>query len=535
MKITIIGAGPGGYETAVEAAAKGIEVTLVSSGPVGGTCLNEGCIPTKALLRSAEVYETVKEAASFGVEAGECRLDFAAAMARKDAVVDQLRSGVEFLLKHKLITLLRGKASLCVGDAAGTAGTAPGSSVVGTALGSGVVGTAPGSGVVGTALGSSVLGTAPGSSVAGTAAGGEKAEDALGEDAGQAGEGLRAPHRVRVALDEGGEVSVEADYVIIATGSVAATLPIPGANLPGVISSKEILEMEALPKSVCVIGAGVIGLEMASMLNSFGCEVSVLEYCPDILPRFDTDLAKRLKQSLSKRGISIETSAQVKSIEATQEGLVTSYVRKEKEASVTAEKVLMAVGRRPALGTLNFEEAGIAVTPKGVVVDAYMQTSVPGIYAIGDIAGGYMLAHTATAQGRRALNHILAGCPLEGPVDSIRLDIVPAAVFTRPEAATVGLTEDECKANGIPVKVLKSFFRASGKAVAMGETDGFCKIVASEPDGRILGCHLFGPHSSDIIQEVAALITMDATLKDLESIIHAHPTLSEVILSAARG
>ncbi|MBO7544467.1 MAG: dihydrolipoyl dehydrogenase [Bacteroidales bacterium] len=468
MKITIIGAGPGGYETALEAAGKGIEVTLVSAGPVGGTCLNEGCIPTKALLRSAEVLETVREAASYGVEAGECRLDFARAMARKDAVVEQLRSGVEFLLKHKLITLLRGKASLCGGQPGG-------------------------------------------------------------------GEAETAPHKVKVALDEGGEEIVESDYVIIATGSVAASLPIPGADLPGVISSKEMLSLEALPKSVCVIGAGVIGLEMASLLNSFGCEVSVLEYCPDILPRFDTDLAKRLKQSLSKRGISIETSAQVKSIEAAPEGLVTSYVRKEKEASVTAEKVLMAVGRRPALGSLNFEQAGIAVTPKGVLVDAYMQTSVPGIYAIGDIAGGYMLAHTATFQGRRALNHILAGCPSEGPVDSIRLDIVPAAVFTRPEAATVGLTEDECKANGLPIKVLKSFFRASGKAVAMGETDGFCKIVASEQDGRILGCHLFGPHSSDIIQEVTALLDRDATVDDLASIIHAHPTLSEVLLSAAKG
>ena len=468
MKITIIGAGPGGYETAVEAAAKGIEVTLVSSGPVGGTCLNEGCIPTKALLRSAEVFETVKEAASYGVEAGECALDFAKAMQRKDAVVDQLRSGVEFLLKHKLITLLRGKASLCGGLAEGR----------------------------------------------------------------PAGEAIRAPHKVKVALDEGGEVEVGSDYVIIATGSVSASLPIPGAYLPGVLSSKEVLSLEALPKSVCVIGAGVIGLEMASMLNSFGCEVSVLEYCPDILPRFDTDLAKRLKQSLGKRGISIETSAQVRSIEATPEGLATSYIRKEKECSVTAEKVLMAVGRRPALGSLNFGEAGIAVTPKGVVVDEYMQTSVPGVYAIGDIAGGYMLAHTATAQGRRALNHILAGCPASGPVDSIRLDTVPAAVFTRPEAATVGLTEDECK---IPVKVYKSFFRANGKAVAMGEADGFCKIVAAEEDGRILGCHLFGPHSSDVIQEVAALITRDATVHDLDSIIHAHPTLSEVILSAVRN
>ena len=455
MRITIIGAGPGGYETAVEAAKKGIEVTLVSSGPVGGTCLNEGCIPTKALLRSAEVFETVKEAASYGVSAWESSLDFAACMARKDAVVEQLRSGVEFLLKNKLITLLKGKASLLGGKS------------------------------------------------------------------------------VRVALDEGGEVTVDSDYIIVATGSVSASLPIPGADLPGVITSKEMLSLEELPKSVCVIGAGVIGLEMASMLNSFGCSVSVLEYCPDILPRFDTDLAKRLKQSLSKRGIKIETSAQVTSIEDTPEGLVTKYTRKEAECSVTAEKVLMAVGRRPALASLNFSEAGIETTPRGVVVDRYMQTSVPGIYAIGDIAGGYMLAHVATFQGRRALSHILAGCPSEGPVDDIRLDVVPAAVFTRPEAACVGLTEDECKASGRPVKVLKSFFRANGKAVAMGETDGFCKIVASEEDGRLLGCHLFGPHASDIIQEAASLITRGATVSNLLDTIHAHPTLTEVLLSAA--
>ena len=455
MRITIIGAGPGGYETAVEAAKKGIEVTLVSSGPVGGTCLNEGCIPTKALLRSAEVFETVKEAASYGVSAGEPSLDFAACMARKDAVVEQLRSGVEFLLKNKLITLLKGKASLCDGKS------------------------------------------------------------------------------VKVALDEGGEVTVDSDYIIIATGSVSASLPIPGADLPGVITSKEMLSLEQLPKSVCVIGAGVIGLEMASMLNSFGCSVSVLEYCPDILPRFDTDLAKRLKQSLSKRGVKIETSAQVTSIEDTPEGLVTKYTRKEAECSVTAEKVLMAVGRRPALASLNFGEAGIETTPRGVVVHRYMQTSVPGIYAIGDIAGGYMLAHVATFQGRRALSHILSGCPAEGPVDDIRLDVVPAAVFTRPEAACVGLTEDECKASGRPVKVLKSFFRANGKAVAMGETDGFCKIVASEEDGRLLGCHLFGPHASDIIQEAASLITRGATVSNLLDTIHAHPTLTEVLLSAA--
>lgn len=455
MRITIIGAGPGGYETAVEAARKGIEVMLVSSGPVGGTCLNEGCIPTKALLRSAELCDEIAEASGFGVNVPECALDFTKAAARKDEVVTQLRSGVEFLLKNKLITLLRGKASLSGGKS------------------------------------------------------------------------------VKVALEEGGEVTVESDYVIIATGSVSASLPIPGADLPGVITSREFLSMTELPESVCVIGAGVIGLEFASMLRSFGKEVTVLEYCPDILPRFDTDLAKRLKQSLSKRGIKIETSAQVTSIEASPEGLITKYIRKEAECSVTASKVLMAVGRRPNLASLDLESAGIKATPRGVVVDQYMQTSVPGIYAIGDITGGYMLAHVATFQGRRALNHILAGCPSEGPVDNIRLDVVPAAVFTSPEAACVGLTEDECKAGGIPVKVHKSFFRACGKAVAMGETDGFCKIVASEADGRILGCHLFGPHASDIIQEAAALINRGATISDLQDTIHAHPTLTEVLLSAA--
>ena len=455
MRITIIGAGPGGYETAVEAAKKGIEVTLVSAGPVGGTCLNEGCIPTKALLRSAEIFDELAAASEFGVNAGECSLDFLKAAARKDEVVAQLRSGVEFLLKNKLITLLRGKASLLGGKA------------------------------------------------------------------------------VKVALDEGGEVTVESDYVIIATGSVSASLPIPGADLPGVITSREFLSMTELPESVCVIGAGVIGLEFASLLRSFGKEVTVLEYCPDILPRFDTDLAKRLKQSLSKRGIKIETSAQVTAIEPSPEGLVTKYIRKDAKCSVTASKVLMAVGRRPNLVSLDFESAGIAATPRGVVVDQYMQTSVPGIYAIGDITGGYMLAHVATFQGRRVLNHILAGCPAEGPVDNIRLDVVPAAVFTSPEAACVGLTEDECKAGGIPVKIYKSFFRASGKAVAMGETDGFCKVVSSEADGRILGCHLFGPHASDIIQEAAALITRGATVSDLRDTIHAHPTLTEVLLSAA--
>ena len=193
----------------------------------------------------------------------------------------------------------------------------------------------------------------------------------------------------------------------------------------------------------------------------------------------------------------------------------------------------MAVGRRPALDSLNFAEAGIAVTPRGVVTDSDMQTSVPGIYAIGDVTGGCMLAHAATFQGRRALNHIFAGCPSGGVVDGIRLDLIPAAVFTSPEAATVGLTEDECVSSGRPFKVLKSTFRSNGKAVAMGQTDGFCKVIVSEGDGRLIGCHLFGPHSSDIIHEAAALMAKGAVAEDLFSLIHAHPTLPEVLLSAS--
>ena len=456
MKLTIIGAGPGGYETAVEAAKRGVEVTIISDGPVGGTCLNEGCIPTKALCRNAEVVETLHKAEVFGIEDLGYRVDFQKVMARKEAVVTQLRAGVEFLLKNKLITLLYGKASLVDG------------------------------------------------------------------------------HTVRVALAEGGETEVVSDFILLATGSVSASLPIPGKDLPGVISSREILSLEEVPAKLLVIGAGVIGLEFASIYKAFGSEVQVVEYCKDILPRFDTDLSKRLKQSLVKRGIAINTAAQVQRIDAVDGGLKVSWIEKEKECSYVADKVLMAVGRRPNLGSLNLADAGIAFD-RAVSVNAYMQTSVRSIYAVGDLTGGYMLAHVATFQGLRALNHMLAGQPSEGKVDDIRLDIVPAAVFTSPEAATVGKSEDECKNEGIAVKCLKSFFRANGKALSMDEPDGFCKLVVAEEDGRILGCHLFGAHAADLVQEVCVLLNAGATLAQFQAVIHAHPTLGEVVQNAAHS
>ena len=480
MKLIIIGAGPGGYETALLAAKRGVEVVLIESGPVGGTCLNEGCIPTKAFCKNAEVVESLRNAETFGVKDLSYDFDFSAVTVRKNSVVEQLRAGVEGLLGHKLITLVRGKASFK--DAHTVTVTPSSSSVI------------PSS--------SSVI-----------------------------------PSKV----EESTLAEYKADRIIIATGSVSASLPIPGADLPGLLTSKEILDIQEVPRSLCVVGGGVIGLEFASIFRSFGCEVTVLEYCKDILPRFDTDLAKRLKQSLGKRGIDIVTQAQVQGIAEMpgQEGYRVTFSRKGKEEAVEAEKVLMAVGRRANVTSLNLSDAGIEFTPRGVVVNEVMQTNVPHIYAIGDINGKMMLAHAATFQGIVALDHIM------GIDNNIDLSVMPAAVFTSPEAASVGLTEDECKDKGIPVKCLKSFFRANGKAVTMGQTDGFCKVVvAAEPDegqespyesGRILGCHMYGPHSSDIIQEACALISRKATLAEFRDIIHTHPTLTEVLQSAVHS
>lgn len=450
MKIIIIGAGPGGYETALLAAKRGVEVVLVEAGHVGGTCLNEGCIPTKSFCKNAEVLDGLHEAEAFGITDLGYKFDFRSVVTRKNSVVEQLRGGVEGLLGHKLITLVRGKASF-------------------------------------------------------------KDEHTVVVNSGDA------------------EVSPQefsADYIIIATGSVSAALPVPGTDLPCVLTSKEILDMEEVPERLCVIGGGVIGLEFASIFRSFGSEVTVLEYFKDILPRFDSDLSKRLKQSLGKRGIEIITQAQVTEI---KENSVT-FVRKGKEEEVAADKVLMAVGRRTNVDSLNLTDVGIEFTPKGIVVDEKtMQTNIPHIYAVGDINGKMMLAHAATFQGIVALDHIM------GVENSIDLSVMPAAVFTSPEAASVGMTEDECKDKGIPVKCLKSFFRANGKAVTMAETDGFCKIVVHAESGLLLGCHLYGPHASDIIQEVCAMISRKTTLEEFRSIIHTHPTLTEVLQAAVHS
>ena len=439
--ILIIGAGPGGYEMAAEAAHRGLNVAIVERGELGGTCLNRGCIPTKALCRNAKVLNLLHDAEAFGVSISGMEVDYAKAVERKDAVVTQLRDGIGMLLNNPQITVMQGEAKLI--DA----------------------------------------------------------------------------HTVSV----GGE-NVEAQNIVIATGSAPKALPIEGAEFA--MTSDDILAMTTLPKSLCVIGGGVIGMEFAGIFSSFGVEVSVVEFCKEILPPFDKDVAKRLRTVMGKRGVDIKVGAGVKSIAKSENGYTVTYEAKGKEQAIECKAVLMAVGRKPVIPE-GVEALGIEVSRRGIEVNDNMQTAVPSIYAIGDVNGRCMLAHVATAHGMCALSAI------EGKPCAIKLNIVPSAVFTTPEMSMVGLTEEQCKAQELDVTVKKGMFRSNGKALAMGETEGLVKIIVDNATRQILGCHICGPHAADLIQEVVMAMNAEATIDTLVSSIHGHPTLSEVILTTA--
>ncbi|MGM9868199.1 MAG: dihydrolipoyl dehydrogenase [Sodaliphilus sp.] len=440
--IIIIGAGPGGYEMAAEAAQHGLKVALVERDQLGGTCLNRGCIPTKALCRNAEVVDLLKNADEFGIAIDGLCVNYARAVERKDAVVSQLREGIAMLLNQPQVSIFQGEASIV--DA----------------------------------------------------------------------------HTVAVDNEK-----LEARHIVIATGSAPKALPIDGAEYA--LNSDQMLSLTSLPKSLCVIGGGVIGMEFAGIFSHYGVEVSVVEFCKEILPPFDKDVAKRLRTAMSKRGIDIKVGAAVKAISKSGDGFKVTYEAKGKEASIECEAVLMAVGRRPVVPE-GAEAIGIKVNNRGIEVDENMQTSVPGVYAIGDVNGLCMLAHAAAAQGMRALHTI------EGKADATNLSIVPSAVFTSPEMAMVGLTEEQCKEQELDVTVKKGFFRANGKALAMGETEGLVKMIIDNASRQIVGCHICGAHAADLIQEVVMAMNAHATVDVLASSIHGHPTLSEVVLSVAR-
>ena len=400
--LIIIGAGPGGYRAAEYAAKQGLKVVIFEGSEVGGTCLNVGCIPTKTYVHSAS---------------------FAEARQRMGEVVPQLRSGVEAILSHPNITLVREKGAFV--------------------------------------------------------------------DAYTIGD-------------------YTAKNIIIATGSETKWLPIEGAQTdPRVVDSTGLLQQTTLPKRLAIIGAGVIGMEFASVFHRFGSEATVIEYLKECLPALDSDIAKRLRKLLEKRGITFKMKTAVENL-----------------ADIDADLILMATGRKPRVQT-DFVNAGIEYDErKGISVDANYETTVKGIYAIGDVNGKQMLAHAAEMQAIRAVNHIL------GKTDAINFNIMPAAIFTEPEAACVGPTEDQLKEKGVAYTCKKAFWRANGKALAMGETEGMLKLFC-DADGSILGCHAFGAHSADIVQEVSVLMCRQTTVSELADMVHIHPTLSEILRSAA--
>ena len=324
-------------------------------------------------------------------------------------------------------------------------------------------------------------------------------------------------------------IDYEADDIIIATGSSSKMPPVEGIDNPRVITSTEALNFQTLPAEIVIIGAGVIGMEFASILSRFGAKVSVIEYLKECLPVIDKDIAKRVRKQIEKlQGVTFYMDSAVKAINDNEVVFVSNKNGKETRLECPGCPVLIATGRKPNIEGLNLEAAGVEYSPKGITVNDNMLTSVPHIYAIGDVTGRQMLAHAATFMGFRAVNAIV------GKADRIRFDIMPSAIFTYPEAAAVGLTEDQCKQQGIECRALKGYYRANGKALAIDEPEGMVKLVAGA-DGRILGCTSYGAHSADIVQEVTAYMNCNATVADIAYSVHIHPTLSEILQDACVG
>lgn len=330
---------------------------------------------------------------------------------------------------------------------------------------------------------------------------------------------FRGPKSVVV---DGSEYTAE--NIIIATGARPKIPNIPQLDARAVITSNELLRIDHVPARLCIVGAGVIGMEFASIFSSFGSEVTVVEYLKECLPVLDSDIAARLRKTIARKGVKFFMQS---AVTAVSEGCVT-FERKGKQQTVEADEILIATGRTPNVETLNLEAAGVEYDAKGIKTDDRMRTNVSGIYAIGDVNGRCMLAHAATMQGIRAVNAIL------GRADDIRADIMPSAVFTNPEAASVGVSEDYCIANGLQYRCHRSHYRANGKALAMGEAEGLMKLIA-DSDGLIIGCHVFGPHASDIVQEISVLMCRNTTVGQLKDMVHTHPTVSEIVQEAAEA
>ena len=443
--VAIIGGGPGGYVAALRAAQLGAKTVLIEKNKVGGVCLNEGCIPTKALLHTASVMKTVREARTFGVKVGKPRLDWATAQARKQKVVDQLVGGVQMLLERAGVEVIKGQAR------------------------------------------------------------------------------FTSPYALEV--DSAGPV--EGEKFIIATGSSSITLPIPGLEGPDVLDSSGALALAELPQSILVIGGGAIGVEFASLFNALGVKVCLVEMLSRLLPGLDHDLGGALEWIFSERGIEVHTSAKVTAVEKSTAGLVAKVATADGEREIETQKILSAAGRRPNVEELGLEAAGVRYDRKGAIaVDERMCTNVPHIYAAGDVLGKAMLAHVAFHEGKVAAENAL------GRESHMSYKAVPNCIFTDPEIASVGLSEEEARQKGYEVRVGRFPFNGNGKALIEGHAEGFVKVVSEARYGEILGLHVVGPHASDLILEGGLALTLEATVAEIEHTIHPHPTLGEAIAEA---
>ena len=445
-----IGAGPGGYVAAIRAAQLGASVCVVENREAGGTCLNRGCIPTKALYRSAEVLRESRELESYGLDGGAAKANMKAIQKRKSGIVSQLRDGVRSLLRANNIDYLEGTGSFV------------------------------------------------------------------------------DQKTVLVILKEGGREKVTAKSIVIATGSSPKRLSIPGNDLPGVMTTDELLEIDHIPKRLGVIGAGTVGTEFANIFNSFGSDVYVVVKYDRVMRKLDLETVYEFMKSFRKQGINMVEGVLPQRLEKTENGIVivSKDLKTEKEVRTEVDEVLLSAGRRANTDNLNIKASGVKTDRCGfVLVDSNYKTNIDGIYAIGDVIGKQMLAHVASAHGEKLVESII------NHTDAKPMTPVPDCVFAFPEIATCGISEEYAKEKKLEYRVGRFPFAANGKAMTLGETEGLVKVIA-DMDGKILGVNICGPHASDLIHEASTAMTAGLTVDDLIETIHAHPTLIETFSEA---
>ncbi len=441
-QVIIIGAGPGGYVCAIKAAKLGLKTAIVEERRAGGTCLNRGCIPAKAMLHASGLYHEIQNAETFGITAEGIRLDFEKVLSYKEQTTNRLVEGVEQLLKGNGVAFLSGKGRLLPGK--------------------------------------------------------------------------------KVEVTKDGETQIyEADAVVLAAGSKPVLLPLPGMDLPGVLTSDELFQLREIPEHLVVIGGGVISVEFATVYSSLGSQVTILEAMPRLVPNMDREISQNLKMILKKRGVTVHNSASVQSVEQAEDGLVCRFTEKDREQSVKGSHVLCAVGRRPDTDGLWADDAAPAAERGYVLVDETFATSIPGVYAIGDLIPGAQLAHAASAQG------IVLAERLAGKEPSVDLSVVPGCVYTEPEIASAGIDEDTAKAQGIPVRTGKFIMSANGKSLISGEERGFIKIVLHDKTEEILGVQIMCGRATDMIGEFVSAIVNHMTAPQVLRAIRPHPTYNE--------